>query len=45
MSFEKNLRKAVGRIRIKYRIYRDNGYSPFYLLECIAMEVAKLIAR
>lgn len=44
-SHEKNLRKAVGRIRIKYRIYRDNGYSPFYLLECIAMEMAKLIAR
>lgn len=44
-SHEKNLKKAVERIKIKYRIYRDNGYSPFYLLECIAMEAAKLIAR
>ncbi len=42
---EKSVKKAVERIRIKYHIYRDNGYSPFYLFECIAMEAAKLIAR
>lgn len=44
-SHEKSMKKAIERIQIKYSIYRDNGYSPFYLFECIAMEAAKLIAR
>lgn len=42
-SHERNIKKAVDRVRIKYGIYRDNGYSPLYLFECLAEETAKLI--
>ncbi len=44
-SHEKSIRKAMERIRIKYGIYRNNGYSRFYIVECIAMEAVKLVAR
>ena len=42
-SHERNVKKAMERVRIKYRIYRDNGYSRFYFFECFAVEAAKLI--
>lgn len=42
-SHERSVKKAWERVRIKYRIYRDNGYSPFYFLECAVVEAAKLI--
>lgn len=42
-SNEKSLKKAVCRIRDRYRCYRDNGYSRLYIVECILMETAKLI--
>lgn len=42
-SHEKSLRKALERAGIKYRIYRDNGYSRWYALECYGMEVVKLV--
>lgn len=42
-SHERSVKKAWQRVMIKYRIYRDNGYSPFYFLECAAVEAAKLI--
>lgn len=45
VSHERNFRKALERARIKYRIYRDNGYSRLYAVECYGMEMAKLIAR
>ena len=44
-SHEKNIKKAIERTKIKYRIYRNNGYSRFYLLECIGMELAKLVVK
>lgn len=44
-SHEKSVKKAMERTKIKYRIYRNNGYSRFYLFECIGMEIAKLIVR
>lgn len=44
-SHEKSIKKALERIKIKYGIYRENGYSRFYLLECVAMEAAKFIVR
>ncbi|MCR5420144.1 MAG: glycosyltransferase [Lachnospiraceae bacterium] len=42
-SHEKSLKKAFERIKIKYGIYRDNGYSFIYFFECFIVEVAKLI--
>ena len=43
VSNEKSLKKCFKRIRIRYNNYRNNGYSPLYIFESIAMEVAKLI--
>ncbi len=42
-SHERSLKKAFSRIGIKYGIYRDNGYAPFYFLECFFVEMAKLL--
>ena len=42
-SHERNLKKALKRVKIKYGIYRDNGYSPLYFFECFMVEMAKLI--
>ncbi len=44
-SHEKSIKKAIERVKIKYRIYRNNGYSRFYLFECIGMELAKLVIK
>lgn len=43
ISHERSLKKAMERARIKYRIYRDNGYSRLYAVECYGMEMAKLV--
>lgn len=43
VSHDKSLKKALERARIKYRIYRDNGYSRWYAVECYGMEMAKLV--
>lgn len=37
--------KALLRIRQRYSIYRQNGMSRLYLLECVAMEAAKMLLR
>lgn len=43
-SNQKNLKAAKGRIRDRYLwCYRVNGYSRWYLIECIAIEAAKWI--
>lgn len=43
-SNRKNLKEAVSRIRDRYQYcYRVNGYSRFYLIECILIESAKMI--
>lgn len=43
-SNHKDLRASVKRIRDRYRYcYRINGYSRWYLVECMAIEVAKFI--
>ena len=34
---------ALKSIGIKYKIYRQNGYSPLYLFECVIVEAGKLI--
>lgn len=43
VSHEKSIKKAIERARIKYRIYRDNGYSRLYAVECYGMEMAKMV--
>lgn len=44
VSNRKNLKEALGRIRDRYRFcYRANGYSRWYLVECVAIEAAKMI--
>lgn len=43
VSHEKGIRKALKRAKIKYRIYRNNGYGRLYAIECYGMEIAKLM--
>ncbi|MBR6452255.1 MAG: glycosyltransferase [Lachnospiraceae bacterium] len=43
MSHKRSIRDALSRASIKYGIYRQNGYSRFYLLECYGVELAKLV--
>lgn len=43
VSHERDVKQALKRARIKYGIYRQNGYSPFYAVECYGVELAKLI--
>ncbi len=42
-SNQKSIGQAVNRARVKYRIYRKNGFSRLYLLEAVGMELGKLI--
>ena len=42
VSHKRNLKRALISCRTKYRIYRENGYSPFYFFECFGVELAKL---
>lgn len=43
VSNDKSLKKCKTRVLDRYRIYRRNGYSRLYMIECIAMEAAKYI--
>lgn len=43
-SHERKLAKVLERVRARYRIYRNNGYSRWYLADCILIEVVKWIA-
>lgn len=43
VSHKRSLASAGESIRTKYAIYRQNGYSRFYLFECVAVEIGKLI--
>ena len=43
VSHEKNMKKALQRAKIKYGIYRDNGYSRLYAVECYGMEFEKMV--
>lgn len=42
-SNDKSVTKSLRRIRDRFRCYTDNGYSPLYIVECVAIEVAKRI--
>lgn len=37
------LREIPERIRRRYRVYRDNGYSRGYIFECVAFELIKFV--
>lgn len=43
ISHQKSIKKAMERANMKYEIYRDNGYSRWYVIECYGMELAKLV--
>ena len=43
MSHRRSVAAALASIRIKYGIYRRNGYSRLYLFECLIVEAGKLI--
>lgn len=43
ISHERKLKAAIARGKCRYRIYRNNGYSRWYLLECILIEGAKFV--
>ena len=42
-SNRKTREEILNRFHDKYRIYRENGYSRLYILECAAMELGKAI--
>lgn len=43
VSNAKSIKKCITRIKARYQYYRNNDYSRLYIIECIAMEFAKLI--
>lgn len=43
VSNQKSVKKCLERCKDRYRCYRDNGYNWLYIIECVAMEFAKLI--
>lgn len=43
VSHSRSIKAAVSSIRIKYGIYRQNGYGCYYIFECIIVEAGKLI--
>lgn len=40
-SNEKDIKKSIQRGKARYRIYRNNGYSRAYLIECVFIETVK----
>ena len=43
VSHRRSISSAIKSIKVKYEIYRRNGYSRFYLFECVIVEAGKLI--
>lgn len=43
ISNQKSIKTAIERCRIRYTIYRNHGFSRWYLIECILMECGKAI--
>ena len=42
-SNSKSIKKSIKRIKDRYKCYRINGYSPLYFIECLGIEIAKII--
>ena len=43
VSNAKSIKKCIARIKARYQYYRNNDYSRLYIIECIAMEIAKFV--
>ncbi|MCR5268129.1 MAG: glycosyltransferase [Lachnospiraceae bacterium] len=43
ISHKRSFSSAMKRAKVKYGIYRQNGYSRAYLIECVGVELAKWI--
>lgn len=44
ISSKKSILHTINRIKLRYSIYRNNGYSRFYIFDCILVEFAKYLA-
>lgn len=42
-SNSRSLKKSFARIKDRYRAYRLNRYSPFFIIECLGIEIVKAI--
>lgn len=36
-------KEIIPRIRRRYRVYRNNGFSRFYMVECVGIEIVKFL--
>lgn len=43
VSNQKSIKKMLFRIKDRYHVYRQNGYSRLYIIESIFIEIAKMI--
>ena len=43
VSSRKSFRNTLKRIRLKYQVYRQNGYSRLYMIECTLQELVKFV--
>lgn len=43
VSNQKSIKETIQRGKARYQIYKNNGYSSWYLLECMGIELAKLL--
>jgi len=44
ISTKKSIKDTINRIKIRYKIYRNNGYNRLYIIECIFTELLKYLA-
>ena len=42
-SNKKSVKDSIKRVKDRYKCYRNNGYSCLYIVECLAIEIAKWI--
>jgi glycosyltransferase involved in cell wall biosynthesis len=43
ISTQKNFKKMLGRVKIRYQIYKKNGYNRLYWFECVFTEFIKYL--
>ena len=43
VGHRRSISSAIKSIKVKYDIYRRNGYSRFYIIECVMVEAGKLV--
>jgi hypothetical protein len=42
-SSKKSFKNTLERIKTKYQVYKENGYSRLYYFECFGQEIAKYL--